>query len=204
MRLRNDKDALVKLQSSKFYIDAFPIGIDKDSIIEIGAGKGEMISQLALNNSHIKYYAFEKYETVAAKIIKKIDELELKNLYVICQDAINLSQIFTGKILEMWLTFSDPWPKKRHEKRRLTYKTFLDEYACILDKNGILKLKTDNDKLFDYSIESLELNKWQIINVTRDLHKSEFSKNNYMTGYEQKWSSLGKNINYLEAKIPNN
>ncbi|TNK93325.1 tRNA (guanosine(46)-N7)-methyltransferase TrmB, partial [Mycoplasmopsis pullorum] len=102
----------------------------------------------------------------------------------------------------IWLTFSDPWPKARHEKRRLTYKTFLNSYAKILSKDGVLKFKTDNDKLFEYSIESLEENKWNITFLTIDLHNNEKNSDNIMTGYEIKWSSIGKNINYLEAKKP--
>ncbi|ADE19606.1 tRNA (guanosine(46)-N7)-methyltransferase TrmB [Mycoplasma crocodyli] len=202
MRLRNDKSAGDKLNNSIYFLNKFPVKINKNCIIEIGAGKGEMISQLALKNQDITFYALEKYQTVAAKIIKKIDELSLKNLFVICEDANKLSEIFEGKVNELWLTFSDPWPKKRHEKRRLTHKDFLTEYAKILNENGTLKVKTDNDEFFNFSVESLNENNWKINALTNDLHNSKYNEKNEKTGYELKWSQVGKNINYLEAKKP--
>ncbi|QZE12638.1 tRNA (guanosine(46)-N7)-methyltransferase TrmB [Mycoplasma sp. Ms02] len=201
MRLRHDKNAIINLQNSEFFIQKFPIKLEANNIVEIGAGKGEMISELARQNPNITYYALEKYDTVANKILKKINALGLKNLYIISEDATKIPELFDGKINELWLTFSDPWPKRAHEKRRLTYKTFLDLYRQILHEDGVLRFKTDNDKLFEYSVESFEQNNWEIINITRDLHNSKFNDGNVPTGYEMKWSSLGKNINYLEAKF---
>ncbi|MEA4134258.1 MULTISPECIES: tRNA (guanosine(46)-N7)-methyltransferase TrmB [unclassified Mycoplasma] len=200
MRLRYDKNAEANLANSDFLIKEFPVNLKENDVLEIGAGKGEMIAQLALQNSNITYYAFEKYPTVANKILKKINELNLKNLFIITKDASNLTELFTGKIDTIWLTFSDPWPKKAHEKRRLTYKTFLDQYKQLLSEKGCLYFKTDNDKLFEFSIESLNENNWNIIDMTTDLHSSKYNETNVQTGYEQKWSSLGKNINFLIAK----
>ncbi|MEE3928622.1 tRNA (guanosine(46)-N7)-methyltransferase TrmB [Mycoplasmopsis ciconiae] len=200
MRLRNDKNAQYILDSYEYTAKTFPIVLKNTDVVEIGAGKGEMITQLAKLNPQTTYYAFEKYPTVAAKIVKKAKELQLNNLIIVCKDAKDLSELFTGQCDTLWLTFSDPWPKVRHEKRRLTYKTFLNQYKDILTNQGLLKFKSDNDKLFEYSLESLQNNNWIIINQTNDLHNSEFNQNNIPTGYEIKWSSLGKNINYLEAK----
>ncbi|MEA4162594.1 tRNA (guanosine(46)-N7)-methyltransferase TrmB [Mycoplasma sp. 4404] len=200
MRLRYDKNAEANLVNSDFLIKEFPVNLKENDVLEIGAGKGEMIAQLALQNPDITYYAFEKYLTVANKILKKINELNLKNLFIITKDANNLTELFTGKIDTIWLTFSDPWPKKAHEKRRLTYKTFLDQYKQLLSEKGCLYFKTDNDKLFEFSIESLNENNWDIIDMTTDLHSSKYNETNVQTGYEQKWSSLGKNINFLIAK----
>ncbi|QCZ36610.1 tRNA (guanosine(46)-N7)-methyltransferase TrmB [Mycoplasma nasistruthionis] len=200
MRLRHDKNAQDNLNASQYYINQFPIKLNNTDVLEIGAGKGEMISQLALLNPDRRFIAFEKYPTVANKILTKIKQLNLTNLFIVTKDATNLVELFEGQTDTIWLTFSDPWPKNAHEKRRLTYKTFLDQYKQILTPNGLLKFKTDNDKLFEFSVESFNINNWNILNLTRDLHNSEFNQGNIQTGYEQKWSSLGKNINYLEAK----
>ncbi|WP_027121330.1 tRNA (guanosine(46)-N7)-methyltransferase TrmB [Mycoplasma leonicaptivi] len=200
MRLRFDKDAENKLNQSKYYIKDFPITLSETDVVEIGAGKGEMITQMALNNPDIKYYALEKYPTVAYKILKKVNELNLTNVFIITEDATRLPEIFNGYTNTLWLTFSDPWPKNAHEKRRLTYKTFLNLYKNVLKDKGCLYFKTDNDKLFDYSVESLKNNCWDITALTTDLHSSKYNVNNYPTGYELKWSQKGKNINFLSAK----
>ncbi|UUD36199.1 tRNA (guanosine(46)-N7)-methyltransferase TrmB [Mycoplasmopsis citelli] len=200
MRLRHNKNASGELEKSPYFIKHFPIKLENENILEIGAGKGEMISQMALDNPHKTFFALEKYPTVAYKILKKINQLQLKNLFIITEDASKIPELFNGKINQLWLTFSDPWPKNAHEKRRLTYKNFLSLYEQILTKNGKLRFKTDNDKLFEYSITSLKENNWEILTFTNDLHSSKFAMDNYQTGYEMKWSSKGKNINYLEAR----
>ncbi|QNM93746.1 tRNA (guanosine(46)-N7)-methyltransferase TrmB [Mycoplasma sp. Pen4] len=200
MRLRFDKTAEENIRKSPYFLNEFPIKLQANDVLEIGAGKGEMIAQLAKMNPNTRYIAFEKYPTVANKIIKKIDENNLTNLYVVTKDAKDLNELFEGNIDTIWLTFSDPWPKNAHEKRRLTYKTFLAQYAPLLGENGKLYFKTDNDKLFEYSVESLQLNNWEIIDQTTDLHNSKYAANNVQTGYETKWSQLGKNINFLIAK----
>ncbi|RIV16379.1 tRNA (guanosine(46)-N7)-methyltransferase TrmB, partial [Mycoplasmopsis gallopavonis] len=152
MRLRHDKNAQENLNKSEFYIKEFPIKLEANNILEIGAGKGEMISQLALHNPDIKFFALEKYPTVANKILRKIENLNLSNLFIITKDALEIPEIFESKIDKIWLTFSDPWPKKAHTKRRLTYQTFLLIYKNLLSENGELWFKTDNDKLFDFSL----------------------------------------------------
>ncbi|EIE41802.1 tRNA (guanine-N(7)-)-methyltransferase [Mycoplasmopsis canis UFG4] len=200
MRLRHDKTAITKLNESTFFIKDFPIKVKDTDVIEIGAGKGEMISQLAKSNPDTRYFALEKYPTVANKILKKINDLKLSNLFIIAKDANELPNIFEGRVNKIWLTFSDPWPKNAHEKRRLTYKTFLDLYKNLLTESGQLLFKTDNDKLFEFSVESLNQNNWNIIDLTTNLHDSKYNETNFRTGYEEKWSSLGKNINFLIAE----
>ncbi|WP_036430968.1 tRNA (guanosine(46)-N7)-methyltransferase TrmB [Mycoplasmopsis felis] len=200
MRLRHDNTAQEKLNNSSFYIKDFPVYLKEDYVLEIGSGKGEMISQLAYLNPNIKYIAIEKYPTVALKILKKINELNLKNLFIITEDAIKLPEILKGKVSTIWLTFSDPWPKNAHEKRRLTYKTYLNLYKDLLSEKGQLFFKTDNDKLFNFSIDSLKENNWEIMFLTNDLHNSKYNDSNIKTGYEIKWSEKGKNINFLITK----
>ncbi|WP_322900829.1 tRNA (guanosine(46)-N7)-methyltransferase TrmB [Mycoplasmopsis felis] len=200
MRLRHDNKAQEKLNNSSFYIKDFPVYLNEDYVLEIGSGKGEMISQLAYLNPNIKYIAIEKYPTVALKILKKINELNLKNLSIVTEDAIKLPEILKGKVSTIWLTFSDPWPKNAHEKRRLTYKTYLNLYKDLLSEKGQLFFKTDNDKLFNFSIDSLKENNWEIMFLTNDLHNSKYNDSNIKTGYEIKWSEKGKNINFLITK----
>ncbi|TNK97226.1 tRNA (guanosine(46)-N7)-methyltransferase TrmB, partial [Mycoplasmopsis pullorum] len=123
MRLRNDKNAEKTLEDYEYTVKNFPFTLKNDDTLEIGAGKGEMITEMAHLNPDKRFIAFEKFATVAAKIVKKAKNLNLKNLFVICQDAQSIDELFVGECDTIWLTFSDPWPKARHEKRRLTYKT---------------------------------------------------------------------------------
>ncbi|MGZ9414586.1 tRNA (guanosine(46)-N7)-methyltransferase TrmB [Mycoplasma sp. AC157] len=201
MRLRNIPNATELLLESEYLITEFPFKVNSNTVLEMGMGKGEMLVQLAQNNPDIMYIGIEKYPTVALKSMKKAKKLNLKNFKIINKDIAELPNLLEGKVDLIWLTFSDPWPKKRHYKRRLTYKNFLTIYQNLLTTNGLLKFKTDNDGLFEYSIESIQEFGANIINLTRDFHNSELSKNNIMTGYEKKWSDKGKNINYLEVKF---
>ncbi|AIA29365.1 tRNA (guanine-N7)-methyltransferase [Mycoplasmopsis californica] len=204
MRLRFDKNAEEKLKTSNFYAgnESFPIILDEKCIVEVGMGKGEMLVELARLNPRIKFYGLEKYATVAVKAVKKAEEYKLNNFKIILDDAQNIPQIFKGSLNTLWLTFSDPWPKARHFRRRLTHKSFLDLYAGIMDENSILKFKSDNDSLYQFSLESFTENNWKIIDFGSNLHISQYARENIMTGYEKKWSSLGKNINFIYAKKP--
>ncbi|WP_406617368.1 tRNA (guanosine(46)-N7)-methyltransferase TrmB [Mycoplasmopsis adleri] len=204
MRLRKDSKAEEKLELSNLLIKQTDkkILLKETDVLEIGMGKGEMITKLAKLNPNIHYYGLEKYATVAAKAAKRAINLELKNFNIVLEDASKLTDLFEGQCNTIWLTFSDPWPKARHIKRRLTYKTFLNLYASILTKDGLLKFKSDNDKLYEFTLESLKENNWQIIDYGTDLHTSKYNDENQTTGYEDKWSALGKNINFIWAKKP--
>lgn len=199
MRLRNNPNARTELESSDIVIKKFPIKLDKNTILEIGMGKGEMLCELAHNNPNNIYIGIEKYPTVAVKALKKAISLNLKNLFIVCENIEKLAESFDGKVNEIWLTFSDPWPKKRHYKKRLTYRAFLDIYKKILNKNGVLKIKTDNDQFFNWSIEEIKEYGANIIYMTNDLHNSSKNITNIKTGYEIKWLEKGKNINYMEV-----
>lgn len=199
MRLRNDPNAAILLNESNFVIKEFPVNLNSSTILEIGMGKGEMICQLAENNQNKTYIGIEKYPTVAARALKLATSKNLNNFFIICEDILKLQNCFIGNVDEIWLTFSDPWPKKRHYKRRLTYKTFLEIYKTLLSQQGVLKIKTDNDLFFNWSIESINQFGAKIIYKTNDLHQSEKSISNIQTGYEKKWSEKGKKINYMEV-----
>lgn len=201
MRLRNNSKAKDSLFELDFVLSDYPIKLDGNTILEIGMGKGEMLSQIALNNPHLICIGIEKSPTVAFQAAKKAQQLNLKNFFIVCSDVEKLTDKFEGKIKNIWLTFSDPWPKKRHYKRRLTYSKYLDIYKNILSSDGILKIKTDNDLFFDWSKEEILNYGAQIIYQTNDLHNSPKNEDNIKTGYEIKWSSKGKNINYMEVKF---
>ncbi|MBD5423167.1 MAG: tRNA (guanosine(46)-N7)-methyltransferase TrmB [Mycoplasma sp.] len=201
MRLRNDPKSREYLDSCPNVIKNFPIKVNEKTILEIGMGKGEMLCELATINKELVYIGVEKFPTVAAKAAKRSNLLNLKNFYIICSDIEDISDGFDGTISELWLTFSDPWPKKRHYKRRLTYKKYLDIYKKLLSKDGILKIKTDNDDFFNWSIEQIQDYNANILFLTNDLHNSVKNNENVKTGYEIKWSKKGKNINYMEVKF---
>lgn len=201
MRLRNNPAADQIIENHTSIIKDIPIKVDENTVLEIGMGKGEMISQMAINEPDKKFIGIEKFPTVILKALKLIDKNQISNLKIICQDIAKLSDAFEGKVSLIWLTFSDPWPKKRHYKRRLTYKSYLNIYKNLLSSDGILKIKTDNDSLYHFSLESLEDYGANILYKTNDLYSSEKIKNNIPTGYEIKWNNRGKNINYIEAKF---
>lgn len=201
MRLRYNPKAQEYLLNSPYLLNKYPIFLKENTILEIGMGKGEMITQMAFDNPNFIYIGIEKSSTVAFQAAKKAYDLNLKNFFIICEDIEKLSDHFEGQLKEIWLTFSDPWPKKRHYKRRLTYRKFLDIYKKLLLKDGVLKIKTDNDLFFNWSKEEILNYGAQIVFETDNLHLSTKNKNNIKTGYEIKWSSKGKNINYMEIKF---
>lgn len=176
--------------------ELFPSG-NKTLRIEIGCGKGRFIHELARQNPDINYIGIEYYSSVMIKAIKKIDEAEPpKNLLFICGDAKNLLSVFEkGEIDRIYLNFSDPWPKVRHAKRRLTSEVFLKIYNEILKPDGIIEFKTDNRDLFDYSVETAPKAGWHLDEVTYDLHNdAKLNEGNIMTEYEQRFSEMGNPI----------
>lgn len=169
--------------------------------IEIGMGKGKFIHTLAGQNPHINYIGIEMYSSVLYRAIEKRQEIDLPNLYFIRMDAKSLCDVFDpGEADRIYLNFSDPWPKERHAKRRLTSPLFLNRYNIILNETGMICFKTDNRNLFDYSVETIELTEpWKLKDVTYDLHHSSYAAQNVMTEYEEKFSSRGMPIFRLVA-----
>ncbi len=200
MRLRNNPEANSIIEKHSSVIKEIPIILNENTILEVGMGKGEMITQMAMNEPNKQFIGIEKFPTVILNALKTIDEHKITNLKIVCQDVLKLANSFKGRASTIWLTFSDPWPKKKHFKRRLTYDVYLKIYKKILQKDGLLKIKTDSDALYNFSLESLVKNKTKIIYKTTDLYSSEKIKHNIPTGYEIKWHNRGKNINYIEAK----
>lgn len=168
--------------------------------IEIGMGKGRFIMELAALHPNINYVGIERYPSVLLRGLQKRAELELNNIYFMCVDAKNLAEIYApGEVEKIYLNFSDPWPKDRHEKRRLTSEDFMAVYNQILRPDGVVEFKTDNRGLFDYSLEAIPRAGWKIADYTYDLHHSEMGIGNVMTEYEEKFSSKGNPIYKLIA-----
>lgn len=161
--------------------------------IEIGMGKGSFLIEHARRNPNINFIGLEKYPSVLLNAIKTIEEEKLANIKIICADAINVDKIFNKEINKLYLNFSDPWPKKRHEKRRLTSSVFLRKYNCIFKGLKIIEQKTDNDDLYSYSLESYRKNGFIILKKDTNY----FDK--IRTEYESKFISKGKNINFIKA-----
>ena len=171
--------------------------------IEIGMGKGKFITQLAASHPQINYIGIEKYSSVLVRALEKLEAQPLPNLRLIRMEAEDLLNIFApDEAAGIYLNFSDPWPKDRHAKRRLTSVPFLTIYRQILKPEGLLEFKTDNRPLFDFSLESVEEAGWKLLDHTFDLHHSPMAEGNVMTEYEEKFSALGNPICKLIARRP--
>ena len=165
--------------------------------IEVGMGKGDFILKNALNNSNINYIGIEKYSSVAAVAIKKIMDYKLDNLKIIIGDVNTLEEKLFKKVDRIYLNFSDPWPKDRHAKRRLTHENFLKIYDNFFKDKKEIIMKTDNDNLFQFSLDSLKEYGYTLEEIIYDLHST--NKDNIETEYETKFSNLGYTIKYLRA-----
>lgn len=198
MRMRNPKDKDEVINNCNFLIkDEINFEKEQPLHIEIGMGKGNFILNKAIENPNINFIGIEKYSSVASIAIKKIQEYDLSNLKVIISDISNLEDLLKNKVSVIYLNFSDPWPKKRHEKRRLTSENFLKLYDKLFKDRNTIIMKTDNDDLFSYSVNSLEYYGYKIEEISYNLHKEDIS--NIMTEYEEKFSSMGIKIKYLKA-----
>ncbi len=169
--------------------------------LEIGCGKGQFLNTLAAMHPEINYLGIEKMSSVLLRAVEKREQAEeLKNLFFLRFDAEALTEAFgPGEVDRIYLNFSDPWPKDRHHKRRLTSREYLSRYDEILSPGGVVEFKTDNTGLFDFSLEELAAKGWVVTDVTRHLHKSPMNEGNVMTEYEEKFSILGNRICKLIA-----
>lgn len=208
MRLRNVKGSRETIAATDFVVhdpatykgrwkELF--GNDHPIHIEVGMGKGKFLMRLAEQNPNINYIGIEKYSSVLVRAVEKKKETEgIDNLYFIRFDADFINDIFDkDEIDRIYLNFSDPWPKDRHAKRRLTSRQFLARYDQFLKPTGEIIFKTDNKDLFDFSLEEAREANWNIVNYTYDLHNSEYVEGNVMTEYEEKFVALGNKINRM-------
>ena len=209
MRLRHIRGAEETIAESPYVIQEPELhkgswnqvfGNDNPIQIEVGMGKGRFIMELAKQNPDINYIGIERYSSVLLRGLQKRAQLELNNIYFMCIDAKNMADYFApGEVNKIYLNFSDPWPKDRHAKRRLTSTRFLERYNNILTPEGRVMFKTDNKDLFDFSLEQVEEAGWILENHTYDLHHSEYNEGNVMTEYEEKFSAKGNPICRLVA-----
>ncbi len=171
--------------------------------IEVGMGKGQFMIGMAKQNPHLNFIGIEKFDSVMVRALEKVLEAgELPNLKLLKIDAEDLTDIFAENEVEgVYLNFSDPWPKPRHVKRRLTHENFLTRYEQITVPNGYLRFKTDNRLLFEYSLVSVTGYGMKLEDVALDLHQREALDWNIMTEYEEKFSAKGQPIYRLEAQF---
>lgn len=172
--------------------------------IEIGMGKGQFILTLAKQNPEINYIGIERYSSVLLRALEKFDTeefRELSNIRFICMDAMEISEVFEkDEVAKIYLNFSDPWPKARHARRRLTSTRFFAQYEKVLVADGVVEFKTDNRLLFEFSLEQVGEAGWKLLGSTFDLHHDPaMNEGNIMTEYEEKFSGMGNPIHKLVA-----
>lgn len=206
MRLRNVKGAKEKIDASNYIINNYQdykgrfnslFSNNNPIDIEIGMGKGLFIINMAKNNPNINYIGIEKFDSVMVRAIEKLENENISNLKLIKMDAENIIEVFDKEIERLYLNFSDPWPKERHEKRRLTSGNFLKKYDNIFKAEKNITLKTDNRKLFEYSLKSFTDYGYKINVISLDLHKDDIF--NVETEYEIKFSNKGYPIYMVDV-----
>ncbi|HHJ4920093.1 TPA: tRNA (guanosine(46)-N7)-methyltransferase TrmB [Streptococcus pyogenes] len=211
MRVRKRKGAEEHLANNPHYVILNPedakgrwhdvFGNDRPIHIEVGSGKGGFITGMALKNPDINYIGIDIQLSVLSYALDKVLALEVPNVKLLRVDGSSLTNYFEdGEVDMMYLNFSDPWPKTKHEKRRLTYKDFLDTYKRILPEHGEIHFKTDNRGLFEYSLASFSQYGMTLRQIWLDLHASNY-EGNVMTEYEEKFSNKGQVIYRVEANF---
>jgi len=169
--------------------------------LELGCGRGKFITDKALNNKDINYIGIDLKDEVLIYTTRKIDELELENVRIIPLNISYIEGVFEkDEISKIYINFCNPWPKDRHNKRRLTHTNFLNEYKTFLKPEGEIWFKTDNEDLFKASQEYFKENGFEIRYITYDLHESDF-QNNIVTEYETKFTSLGMKTMFMIGKL---
>ena len=201
MRLRNVKDAKERIDEAKKLIidiprnEKYPLDQvfknDKPLEIEIGAGKGQFSHTLAARQKTTNHIAIEKFDSVIIRALEKLQDEPLDNLFLARCDAEQLSDFFMpNTVNKIYLNFSDPWPKARHEKRRLTHENFLKQYEDILKEDGVIEFKTDNRKLFEFSLVSMNQYGMIFDQISLDLHAAD-DEDNIVTEFEERFSKHG-------------
>ncbi|BBB87785.1 TPA: tRNA (guanosine(46)-N7)-methyltransferase TrmB [Streptococcus pyogenes] len=211
MRVRKRKGAEEHLANNPHYVILNPedakgrwhdvFGNDRPIHIEVGSGKGGFITGMALKNPDINYIGIDIQLSALSYALDKVLASEVPNVKLLRVDGSSLTNYFEdGEVDMMYLNFSDPWPKTKHEKRRLTYKDFLDTYKRILPEHGEIHFKTDNRGLFEYSLASFSQYGMTLRQIWLDLHASNY-EGNVMTEYEEKFSNKGQVIYRVEANF---
>lgn len=210
MRMRNKPWAMDLLSSSEDIVDVESryagkidefFGTKQPIHIEVGTGMGTFITELARRNPEVNYVGIELDKNVMIRVLEKVRELKLENVRLLLLDAGKINEYFNeDEVDRVYLNFSDPWPKSRHEKRRLTFRSFLENYKSILKQGGELHFKTDNRGLFEYSLISLNQFGMDFHEVILNLHEDE-PEDNIRTEYEDKFSAKGNLIYKIKASF---
>ena len=213
MRMRKKKNGEKRIAACADYLVTEPIasfselfGNDREVHVEIGCGKGNFVCGMAQKYPEVNFLAVEKVSDVCCIALEKakaaLEGSESDNVRFYIGDAKSLCELIPPHSVDcIYLNFSDPWPKKGHTKRRLTYRGFLEIYEKLLKEGGVLKLKTDNVGLFDFSLEEFEAFGLEFLMQTRDLHNSEYAEGNVMTEYEKNFSEKGMSINSAHVRF---
>ncbi|USG67106.1 tRNA (guanosine(46)-N7)-methyltransferase TrmB [Brevibacillus ruminantium] len=209
MRLRNIPGAEQALREYPTFVDnpteykgrwSERFGNNNPIYIEIGCGKGRFINTLADRHPDVNFIAIELKAEVVLRAAQRTEKQTIPNLAFIQYNAALLPDLFGAEeVSRIYLNFSDPWPKSRHAKRRLTYASFLQTYKQVLKKHGEIHIKTDNENLFEFSLNQLSNERFQLRHITFDLHHSPLAEENVMTEYEERFSSRGQRIYRTEA-----
>lgn len=208
MRLRNIPNADEKINKSKYIIKTAEqyrgkmnelFSSEQPIHVEIGMGKGDFIITTAIKNPNINFIGIEKYASVLVKAIEKLENKNLNNLKIINMDANDIEKIFDHEIDTIYLNFSDPWPKAKHTKRRLTSQNFLEKYKLIFKNVNHIIMKTDNRKLFEYSIKNFNEFQYHIKTISLDLHADQ-PIDNVESEYEKKFAVKGYPIYQIEVE----
>ncbi len=213
MRMRKKKHGIERIEacsgflikneriSDEIFKEIFPNAENSKLYLEIGCGKGDFVLGMSQKHPDDCFIALERIADVAMLAMEKCKLNERDNVKFIIGDIAKLWEMFADSSVDgIYLNFSDPWPKAKHYKRRLTYKTFLEQYKRILKPNGAVFFKTDNRGLFDFSLEQFAECGFETDNLTYDLHNSVFAADNVMTEYEKNFSQKGFAINSVEAR----
>lgn len=210
MRQRNVKNLEERIENSSTYLVRNPkelkgkwhkaFGNDNPIYLEIGSGKGQFIMKKAVSNPDINYIAVEGQANVGFRILEKLEEAKLSNVLCFLDFIHDINDFFEkGEIKGIYLNFSDPWKKARQAKRRLTYHENIKRFKDVMD-GGYIEFKTDNEPLFEFSLEEVKSCGFEIIEMTRDLHSDEcnYESKYFTTEYEDKFIRFEKNINYIK------
>lgn len=176
-------------------------GNDHPIYLEIGCGKGQFITSYAQKFPQRNFVAIEGHQSVVIRALEKTVETGTGNIRFVLEYVKDIRDFFDqGELAGIFLNFSDPWPKDRHAKRRLTYGKRLLQYLQVIADGGCIEFKTDNEDLFAFTLEQIEGESLEIAEMSRDLHRSEFAETNITTEYEDKFAGAGKNINYVKIR----
>ena len=177
-------------------------GNSGDIFLELGCGKGQFIVSQSMKNRELNFIGAEGQPTIILRAMEKAAVHELANLKFITGFVRDIKDYFEeGELSGVYLNFSDPWPKERHDKRRLTYRSYLEGYRWVVRPGGFLEFKTDNEGLFDFTLEQIGEMNLEVVETTRDLHHSNIPAKNITTEYEDKFVAAGKSIHYVKVKL---